>query len=105
MKTGLPSCSNVSRWMKCGGIVSPFASLTKPESIGCWINACTSVISPLEVARTRIVEAMRFFLQLKVWRMVLPENRFPFFRIMHASAAATADGDLDFLGCAVELAA
>src|SRR3954452_2578481 len=71
--------------MKCGGISSPLVSLTKPESIGCWISACTSVVSPLDVARTRMVDAMGFSLQ--------------------PSAAAAADRDLDFLDCAVELAA
>src|SRR5438128_1638424 len=70
--------------MKCGGISSPLASLTKPESIGCWINACTSVVSPLDVARIRMVDAIEFSLE---------------------SAAAAADGDLDFLGRAIKLAA
>src|SRR3982074_2250503 len=71
--------------MKCGGINSPLASLTKPESIGCWIKACTSVVSPLDVARARMVDAMR--------------------NLLISSAAAAADGDFDFLSCAVELAA
>src|SRR5262249_19887026 len=31
---------------------------TKPESIGCWISACTSVVSPVTVARTRMVDAI-----------------------------------------------
>src|SRR5215218_5871217 len=84
--TGLPSYSKVSCWMKCGGISSPLASLTKPESIGCWISACTSVVSPDEVARTRMVEAIRIL-------FVAPLT------------AAAADGDFDFLGGAVELAA
>src|ERR1044072_5031080 len=70
--------------MKCGGTSSPLASLTKPESIGCWIKACTSVVSPLDVARVRMVDAMRNLL---------------------SSAAAAADGDFDFLGGAVKLAA
>src|SRR6478735_7241225 len=79
--TFLPSYSNVNCWMKCGGMVSPLASLTKPESIGCWISACTSVMSPLAVARTRMLDA-----------------------IVSLLAAAAADGDLHFLGRAVELA-
>src|SRR4029079_11363725 len=83
--TFLPPYSNVNCWMKCGGMISPLASLTKPESIGCWISACTSVVSPLDVARTRMVDAI-----------VLSSCPL---------AAATADGDLDFLVGAVELAA
>src|SRR3979490_706099 len=71
--------------MKCGGTSSPLASLTKPESIGCWINACTSVVSPLDVARARMVDAMRNLLEF-------------------SSTAAAADGHFDFLGGAVELA-
>src|SRR5271163_2308158 len=98
--------------MKCGGMISPLASLTKPESIGCWISAWTSVVSPLEVARTRIVDAITILLHSS-WRMILSENRLapagssprPSFSGQCASAAAAADGDLDFLGCAVELAA
>src|SRR3981189_2330338 len=82
--TALPSYSKVSCWMKCGGMVSPLASLMKPESIGCWISACTSVVSPLKVARTRMVDAIFYDPCL---------------------AAAAADGDFDFLGGAVELAA
>src|SRR4029453_10730188 len=62
-------------------MISPLASLTKPESMGCWISACTSVMSPLDVARTRMLDAMSISL-----------------------AAAAADGDFDFLGRAVELA-
>src|SRR5229473_2691270 len=65
-------------------MISPLASLTKPESIGCWISACTSVVSPDEVARTRMVDAILLSLCL---------------------AAAAADGDFDFLGSAVKLAA
>src|SRR3954454_7235311 len=84
--TFLPSYSNVNCWMKCGGTSSPLASLTKPESIGCWISACTSVMSPLDVARARMVDAMRN----------LPEI---------TSTAAAADRDFDFLGSAVKLAA
>src|SRR6478609_5527336 len=80
--TFLPSYSNVNCWMKCGGMISPLASLTKPESIGCWISACTSVMSPLDVARTRMLDAIGPILL----------------------AAAAADGDLYFLGRAVELA-
>src|SRR3954454_17911467 len=82
--TFLPSYSNVNCWMKCGGMISPLASLTKPESIGCWISACTSVLSPSDVARTRMVDAMIILLRL---------------------AAAAADRHLDFLVGAVELAA
>src|SRR5919206_4568474 len=85
--TFLPSYSKVSCWMKCGGMISPLASLTKPESIGCWISVWTSVVSPLEIARTRMVDAIR----------ILPKNA--------GSAAAAADGHFDFLVCAVELAA
>src|SRR6202022_1516102 len=73
--------------MKCGGMISPLASLTKPESIGCWISAWTSVVSPLKVARTRMVDAIRILL----WNA--------------GSAAAAADGHFDFLGRAVKLAA
>src|SRR5438270_3584872 len=76
--------------MKCGGMISPLASLTKPESIGCWTKACTSVMSTFEVARTRMVDAI--LISLFYWRM---------FRL----PAAAADGDFDFLGGAVELAA
>src|SRR6266478_829471 len=72
--------------MKCGGMISPLASLTKPESIGCWTRAWTSVVSPLEVARTRMVDAIR-----------IPS-------LNAASAAAAANGNFDFLGRAVELA-
>src|ERR1700761_7677041 len=71
--------------MKCGGMICPCASFTKPESIGCWISACTSVVSPVAVARTRMVDAMMCFL--------------------YALAAAAADGDLHFLGRAEQLAA
>src|SRR5262245_27286513 len=72
--------------MKCAGMSSPLASLMNPESIGCWISACTSVVSPLEVARTRMVDAICILLRAR-------------------SAAATADGDFDFLVGAVKLAA
>src|SRR5262245_44508313 len=92
--TGLPSYSNVSCWMKCGGMISLLESLTKPESMGCWISACTSVISPLLAARTRMVDAMGLLLYL--WRKILSENRRPLFRIMRLAAAA-ADRDLHFL--------
>src|ERR1700748_3282778 len=73
--------------MKCAGISSPLESLTKPESIGCWISACTSVMSPLLVARTRMVDAMGLLLYL--WRL----------------SAAAADGDFDFLVGLEQLAA
>src|ERR1700721_1284043 len=86
MNTFLPSCSKVNCWMKCGGIVSPLASFTKPESIGCWISTWTSVVSPPEIARTRMVDAIRMLLYC-------------------ASAAAAADGYLDFLDGAIKLAA
>src|SRR5579864_4560813 len=66
----------------------PWASLTKPESIGCCTSACTSVTSPLATARTRIVDAICF---------CLPSTMLP-------SAAAAADGDFDFFGRAVDLA-
>src|ERR1700743_3799113 len=90
--------------MKCAGISSPFASLMKPESIGCWISACTSVVSPLLVARTRMVDAMISCPYLFL-RMILSENRVPLFWIRRESAAAAADADFDCLGGAVELAA
>src|SRR5258708_39893512 len=73
--------------MKCGGMIAPLASLTKPESIGCWISACTSGVSPLEIARTRMVGV--------IWDAPVSSGL----------AAAAADRNLDFLGCAVELAA
>src|SRR5258708_33933890 len=71
--------------MKCGGMIAPLASLTKPESIGCWISACTSVVSPLEIARTRMVDVI----------LDAP--------VSSGLAAAAADRNLDFLGLAVEL--
>src|SRR4029450_12289560 len=89
--------------MKCAGMISPLESLTKPESMGCWISACTSVMSPLLVARTRMVDAMGLLLYL--WRMILSENRRPLFRIMRKLAAAAANCDFDFLVGAVQLAA
>src|SRR5579863_4905349 len=61
----------------------PWASLTKPESIGCCTSACTSVTSPLATARTRIVDAM----------------------ILLSLAAAAADGDFDFFAGAVDFSA
>src|ERR1700722_6911902 len=88
MKTFLPSYSKVNCWMKCGGMISPLASLTKPESIGCWISTWTSVVSPLEIARTRMVDAIGMLLVNAA-----------------ASAAATADSYLDFLGGAIKFAA
>src|SRR5690349_12151061 len=83
--TGLPSYSKVSCWMKCGGIVSPLESLTKPDSMGCWISACTSVMSPLLVARTRMVDAMGL--------------------LLYRLTTAAADGDFDFLVGLEQLAA
>src|SRR4051812_31543321 len=50
--------------------------------MGCWISVCTSVMSPLEVARTRMLDAIGPILL----------------------TAAAADGDLDLFGRAVELA-
>src|SRR5262244_1435682 len=89
--------------MKCGGMISPFASFTKPESIGCWISACTSVVSPLLVARTRMVDPISlsylFFAHDLVGKPV------PTFSDHARLTAAAADGDFDFLGGAVELAA
>src|SRR6185437_721635 len=79
--TVLPLCSKVSCWMKCGGMICPCASFMKPESIGCWISACTSVVSPFTVARTRMVDAIGFSLYLFL-RMIWSKNRFPLFRIM-----------------------
>src|SRR5580698_1135704 len=64
-------------------MIFPWASLTKPESIGCCTSACTSVMSPLATARTRIVDAMMLF----------------------SLAAAAADGDFDLFAGAVDLAA
>src|SRR5690348_7823080 len=95
--------------MKCAGMRSPFASLMKPESIGCWISACTSVVAPLLVARTRMVDAMGLA-SIYILRMILSENRYhfaltrPFGSGSCALTAAATDGDLDFLGSAVELA-
>src|SRR6185437_11306995 len=79
--TVLPLCSKLSCWMKCGGMICPCASFMKPESIGCWISACTSVVSPFTVARTRMVDAIGFSLYLFL-RMIWSKNRFPLFRIM-----------------------
>src|SRR5215213_4966242 len=87
-------------------MISPLASLMKPESIGCWISACTSVVSPLEVARTRMVDAICILPSSYHAHNVVgkPMSGFP----DHARcplAAATADGDFDFLVGAVKLAA
>src|SRR5438270_8076157 len=84
-------------------MISPLASLTKPESIGCWINAWTSVVSPLEIARTRMVDAIRILPSYNM-RMIVSENRFRPIG-SRVSAAAAADRHFDFLGRAVELAA
>src|SRR5271167_2335458 len=62
----------------------PWASLTKPESMGCCTSAWTSVVSPLRTARMRIVDAM----------LLVP-----------LSAAAAADCDFHFFGGAVNFAA
>jgi hypothetical protein len=42
------------------------------------------VVSPLAVARTRMVDAMNYSLTYNL-RMILSENRYPLFRIMRVS--------------------
>src|SRR5258705_11723283 len=94
--TGFPSYSNVNCWMKCAGMISPLASLTKPESIGRWISACTSGVSPLEVARTRMVDP------ISILPVLYLSHDFAG-KLDHALSAAFTDGQLDFLVVAVEL--
>src|ERR1019366_3283533 len=73
--------------MKCIGTMSPLASLRCPVSIGCSMRMRTSAVSTCSVARIFIGSAMS----------VSSPDRL-------CSAAAAADGDLDFLGGGVELA-
>src|ERR1700755_1051733 len=104
VNTVLPPYSKVSCWMKCGGMSSPLASLTKPESMGCWISACTSVVSPLLVARTRMVDAICPIPCLRVIPSKTGCSRSSRTARVNLTAAA-ADGNFDFLVGLVELAA
>src|ERR1700722_12611467 len=103
MKTGRPLCSNVSSLMKCAGMNAPLSSFMKPESIGCWISVCTSVISPFVIARTRMVDAIGILLA-HYFAHDLVGKPVPTFSD-HALPAAAAHGHLDFLGRAIKLAA